>query len=125
MIGPPLKGNATLDAAQAARQLLENGKGKMPPVGQDWTRRARTRSSATFRRTFAVAVRAELSAYPVPWYRGRVASWITTVDHKRIGILYLVTCLVFFGMGGILALLMRTQLAHANEKFLTATPTTR
>ncbi|HEY7149495.1 MAG TPA: cytochrome c oxidase subunit I [Gaiellaceae bacterium] len=66
-----------------------------------------------------MAVSAETRVYPVPWYRGRVAGWITTVDHKRIGILYLVTCLVFFGAGGILALLMRTQLAHPNESFLT------
>jgi cytochrome c oxidase subunit I len=66
-----------------------------------------------------VAVRAE-PVYPVPWYRGRFTSWITTVDHKRIGILYLVTCLVFFAAGGILAILMRTQLAHTNEKFLSA-----
>jgi cytochrome c oxidase subunit I len=66
-----------------------------------------------------VAVRAE-PAYPVPWYRGRFTSWITTVDHKRIGILYLVTCLLFFGVGGILAVLMRTQLARANESFLSA-----
>jgi len=66
-----------------------------------------------------VAVRADAPVYPVPWHRGRVASWITTVDHKRIGILYLVTCLVFFGAGGILALLMRTQLAHPDESFLT------
>ena len=66
-----------------------------------------------------MAVRAE-PVYPVPWYRGRFTSWITTVDHKRIGILYLVTCLVFFGAGGILAVLMRTQLAHTNEKFLSA-----
>ena len=66
-----------------------------------------------------MAVRAEPVQYPVPWWRGRFASWITTVDHKRIGILYLVTCLVFFGAGGVLALLMRTQLAQANEDFLT------
>ena len=66
-----------------------------------------------------MAVRAE-PVYPVPWYRGRFTSWITTVDHKRIGILYLVTCLVFFGAGGILAVLMRTQLAQTNEKFLSA-----
>jgi len=66
-----------------------------------------------------VAVRAE-PVYPVPWYRGRYTSWITTVDHKRIGILYLITCLIFFGAGGILAILMRTQLAHTNEKFLSA-----
>jgi cytochrome c oxidase subunit I len=66
-----------------------------------------------------VAARAEAPVYPVPWYRGRVAGWITTVDHKRIGILYLVTCLLFFGAGGILALLIRTQLAHPDESFLT------
>jgi len=66
-----------------------------------------------------VAVRAETSGYPLPWHRGRVTSWITTVDHKRIGILYLVTCLVFFGAGGVLSLLMRTQLAQPNEHFLT------
>ncbi len=66
-----------------------------------------------------MAVRAE-PVYPVPWYRGRFTSWITTVDHKRIGILYLITCLVFFGAGGILAVLMRTQLAQTNEKFLSA-----
>ena len=43
-----------------------------------------------------MAVRTETVRYPVPWWRGRFASWVTTVDHKRIGILYLVTCLVFF-----------------------------
>src|SRR4051794_21092555 len=38
--------------------------------------------------------------------------WITTVDHKRIGILYLFTSLVFFALGGAEALLIRTQLLH-------------
>jgi cytochrome c oxidase subunit I len=56
--------------------------------------------------------------YPVTWKRGRVASWVTTVDHKRIGILYIATSLVFFGLGGILALLMRAQLATPNEHFI-------
>ena len=28
--------------------------------------------------------------YPLPWHRGRVASWVVTTDHKRIGILYIV-----------------------------------
>src|SRR3989475_1809321 len=46
-------------------------------------------------------------------------SWITTTDHKRIGILYICTSLVFFAAGGILALLMRAQLAQANEHFIT------
>ena len=37
-------------------------------------------------------------------------SWITTVDHKRIGILYGTTAFIFFLMGGIEALLLRIQL---------------
>jgi len=65
-----------------------------------------------------VATRAEAPVYRADWRRGRVASWLTTVDHKRIGILYIWTSLLFFGFGGLLALLMRTQLATANEHFL-------
>ena len=38
-------------------------------------------------------------------------SWITTVDHKRIGILYGVSALVFFLIGGLEALIIRSQLA--------------
>ena len=38
-------------------------------------------------------------------------SWIATVDHKRIGILYLLTAFFFFGVGGLEALVMRLQLA--------------
>jgi len=64
-----------------------------------------------------MAARAEV--YRADWRRGRVASWITTVDHKRIGLLYIGTSLVFFAAGGILALLMRSQLAQANETFIT------
>jgi cytochrome c oxidase subunit 1 len=57
---------------------------------------------------------------PVPaWQRGRFASWLVTVDHKRIGLLYIATSGVFFLAGGVLALLMRTQLAEANNDFLT------
>ena len=39
-------------------------------------------------------------------------SWVTTVDHKRIGVLYGVTAFVFFLLGGIEALIMRLQLAR-------------
>jgi cytochrome c oxidase subunit I len=45
-------------------------------------------------------------------------SWFTTVDHKRIGILYLVTAFVFFMVGGTEALLMRTQLGVPENTFL-------
>src|SRR5579859_895292 len=37
-------------------------------------------------------------------------SWFTTTDHKRIGILYIVTTFVFFILGGVEALMMRLQL---------------
>jgi cytochrome c oxidase subunit 1 len=65
-----------------------------------------------------VAVRPE-TAYPVGWKSGRVSGWLVTVDHKRIGIMYIATALMWFVAGGILALLMRAQLATPNEKFLT------
>ena len=45
-------------------------------------------------------------------------SWITTVDHKRIGILYGTTAFIFFLLGGIEALLLRIQLGSPNNTFL-------
>ncbi len=47
-------------------------------------------------------------------------SWITTVDHKRIGILYGVTAFVFFLIGGIEALVIRLQLARPNGTVVSA-----
>ncbi len=47
-------------------------------------------------------------------------SWITTVDHKKIGIMYGAASLVFFAFGGIEALLIRLQLATPNGKVLSA-----
>ncbi len=41
-------------------------------------------------------------------------SWLTSLDHKRIGILYFVTVLFFFLVGGIAALLLRAELFAAN-----------
>ena len=46
--------------------------------------------------------------------RPGVLGWLTTTDHKKIGILYLFTSLVFFGAGGVEALLVRTQLLTPN-----------
>ena len=43
---------------------------------------------------------------------------ITTTDHKLIGIMYVVTCFIFFFIGGLLALLMRTELAAPGLQFL-------
>ncbi|MGW7458413.1 aa3-type cytochrome oxidase subunit I [Streptomyces sp. NPDC054797] len=41
-----------------------------------------------------------------------VVSWITTTDHKKIGHLYLISSFVFFVIGGLLALLLRAELAR-------------
>src|SRR5918997_645927 len=61
----------------------------------------------------------EITAHAVtPEPRGWV-SWVTTTDHKRIGILYLVTTFVFFLLGGVEALLMRVQLGAPDNTFLT------
>src|SRR6266550_1842732 len=49
-----------------------------------------------------------------------VWSWVTTVDHKKIGMLYGVTAFVFFIVGGIEALLIRLQLAQPNGNVITA-----
>ena len=45
-------------------------------------------------------------------------SWLTTTDHKRIGIMYIVASWIFFLIGGIEALMMRLQLAQADNTLL-------
>ena len=47
-------------------------------------------------------------------------SWVFTVDHKKLGIMYGATALVFFIVGGLEALLIRLQLAAPNGKVLNA-----
>ena len=47
-------------------------------------------------------------------------SWITTVDHKKIGLMYGATALFFFVVGGCEALLIRLQLARPNGTILGA-----
>ena len=52
-----------------------------------------------------------------PW-TAVVHRWITTVDHKKIGILYVLMSLVFLIVGGVEALLMRWQLVVPRSNFL-------
>ncbi len=47
-------------------------------------------------------------------------SWITTVDHKRIGILYGASALLFFIIGGVEALMMRLQLGKPDNNIVSA-----
>ena len=56
---------------------------------------------------------------PVESEKG-LLSWVTTVDHKRLGILYGIASLIFFVIGGIEALLIRLQLAAPNGTVLKA-----
>ena len=44
--------------------------------------------------------------------------WVTTTDHKKIGIMYLVLTFAFFGVGGVEALLIRLQLAVPDNTLL-------
>src|SRR6185437_13526011 len=55
----------------------------------------------------------------VPAYRGGLYEWLTTTDHKKIGIMYLINSLLFFFIGGIFALLVRTELAAPGIQLFT------
>src|SRR5438874_10067531 len=67
-----------------------------------------TTDQATDQRTDAAGGRA----------RPGLAVWLTTTDHKRIGLLYIGTTLAFFAAGGIMAELIRTELARPGIQFL-------
>ena len=51
--------------------------------------------------------------------RGAVG-WITTTDHKKIGVLYSLAALLFLVIGGVEAILIRAQLAHPGSNIVTA-----
>jgi cytochrome c oxidase subunit I len=60
-------------------------------------------------------------ARPAPQPAGSgLVGWIIAVDHKRVGLLYVVTALGFFAVGGGLALVMRTELAHPELQLMSA-----
>jgi cytochrome c oxidase subunit 1 len=68
----------------------------------------------------AVAVKAPSRLFERPQAETGFWSWVSSVDHKRIGILYGMTAFTFFLVGGVEALLMRSQLARPGGKVLTA-----
>ena len=65
-------------------------------------------------------VRSPLGVFARPKATRGWRSWITTVDHKKIGIMYGASALVFFLVGGCEALLIRIQLARPDGKLLSA-----
>jgi cytochrome c oxidase subunit 1 len=50
--------------------------------------------------------------------RTTVLEYVSSTDHKRIGLATVVTAFTFFLMGGLLAMVMRTELAHSGLQFL-------
>src|SRR6516162_3708188 len=52
-----------------------------------------------------------------PWV-DTLHDWVTTVDHKRLGILYIVYGLMFLVVAGIEALIIRIQLMHSHNDFV-------
>src|SRR5215468_3825739 len=52
-----------------------------------------------------------------PWTE-TLHEWVTTVDHKRLGILYIVYALFFLVIAGLEAMIIRIQLMHAHSDFV-------
>src|SRR4029079_13868206 len=74
---------------------------------------------ATAEKTIHTVPRPQVTARAIERQRTGWTSWVTTVDHKRIGILYLYTTFVFFILGGVEALLLRIQLGAPDNTFVT------
>src|ERR1700681_2905642 len=53
-----------------------------------------------------------------PSFVARLHDWITTVDHKRLGILYILFAMLFLVIGGIEAIVIRVQLMHPHNDFV-------
>ena len=60
------------------------------------------------------------SPHAHPAKRSALVEWLTTVDHKRIGILYGASAFVFFLIGGLEALLIRIQLMKPDNSLRVA-----
>src|SRR3981081_3259609 len=66
--------------------------------------------------TDAIAIpRTELASRPIV---ARLHEWVTTVDHKRLGILYIIYSMVFLLIAGIEAIVIRIQLIRPHNDFV-------
>jgi cytochrome c oxidase subunit 1 len=68
----------------------------------------------------AAEVRSPLGVFARPTAKSGWRSWVTTVDHKKIGVMYGAAGLIFFLIGGCEALLIRIQLARPDGHLLSA-----
>ena len=57
------------------------------------------------------------AAHGISPRRHPIAAWLTTTDHKKIGIMYLVNSYFWFGVAGLLAVFVRAELAEPGTQF--------
>jgi cytochrome c oxidase subunit I len=69
-------------------------------------------------RTAANVARPEIVLHGIRAPQRGWLTWLTTTDHKKIGILYLFATILFFILGGVEALLMRLQLAQPDSTLI-------
>ncbi|NJK79893.1 MAG: cytochrome c oxidase subunit I [Chloroflexaceae bacterium] len=58
--------------------------------------------------------------HSIPWTQRGIMSWITTVDHKKIGIIYMTLAFFFFIVSGLLAMVVRLELTVPGQQFVSA-----
>src|SRR5262245_25267005 len=66
----------------------------------------------------AEAAREPITRPPAAPWTAVLHDWVTTVDHKKIGIMYVIMAVVFLVIGGVQALLLRWQLVRPRYDFL-------
>ncbi|MGI8846602.1 MAG: cytochrome c oxidase subunit I [Thermoleophilaceae bacterium] len=80
---------------------------------------ATTEYAAAERPTIRALVRPEVVMHGLREKPGGWLEWLTTTDHKKIGIMYFFVTFVFFIVGGVEALIIRTQLAQPDGTVVT------
>ena len=57
-------------------------------------------------------------AVATPWFRANFREWFLTTDHKKIGILYGLTSLLFFVVAGLMGMVIRLELTQPGLQFV-------
>ena len=93
--------------AQVTQLRADPQRQRKPLAGETSSEMSVTSEPATSQRVDRPVPQVTTHEVTRPRTTKRWIDWVTTTDHKKIGILYLVTTFVFFALGGIEALLMR------------------
>ena len=68
----------------------------------------------------AIPAERRAATFPRPVVSHALADWLTTTDHKQIGLLYVGTAFIFFLLGGLAALALRLELAQPGMQVVSA-----